>query len=51
MKKSLSVLLAALLLGATLAGCSTNTENAADEQKNPQTNSTPTADLGEETEE
>ncbi|MBQ3861262.1 MAG: hypothetical protein II779_12085 [Clostridia bacterium] len=52
MKKSLSVLLAALLLGATLAGCSTNTENAADEQKNNPTNSqTPTADLGEETEE
>ena len=52
MKKSLSVLLAALLLGSALAACSTNTENAADEQKTPQSNTqTPTADLTEETEE
>ena len=52
MKKSLSVLLAAILLGTSMAACSTNTENAADEQKNNQTNSqTPSADLTEEAEE
>ena len=52
MKKSLSVLLAALLLGSAMAACSTNTENADDEQKNNQSNNqNPTADLTEETEE
>ena len=52
MKKSLSVLLAALLLGSSLAACSTNTENAAGEQKNNQSNTqTPAADLTEEAEE
>ncbi len=52
MKKSLSVLLAAVLLASSLAACSTNTENAADEQKNNQSNTqTPTADLTEEEEE
>ncbi|MBE6724838.1 MAG: hypothetical protein E7576_06520 [Ruminococcaceae bacterium] len=52
MKKSLSVLLAALLLASSLAACSTNTENAAEEQKTTQTNTqTPTADLTEEVEE
>ena len=51
MKKSLSALLAAVLLCSSLAACSTNTENAAGDQKNPQTNTTPTADLTEEAEE
>ena len=52
MKKLLSVLLTAFLLTASMAACSTNTENAADEQKNNPSNSqTPTADLTEEAEE
>ncbi len=51
MKKTLSVLLAAVLLACFVSGCSTKTENAGDEKNNQTNNQTPTADMTEEAEE